>query len=227
MGMQGSDGGFAAFDVDNTSRWLNHAPFADVEASTDPACADLTGRVLEMMGGLGYTAEHPVAQRAIRWLKSNQEADGSWWGRWGVSYIYGTFSALAGLRAIGADLNEGWIRRAVAWLKSVQAADGGWGETCLADRDPALKGKGNTTPSQTAWAVIGLLAGEDGISEHLMRGVAWLLDSQNEAGRWEDLDFTGTGFPNHFYLRYHMYGHYFPLMALGRFRRRIAERALH
>jgi squalene-hopene/tetraprenyl-beta-curcumene cyclase len=227
MGMQSKDGGFAAFDVDNDSHWLNHAPFADVEAATDPTCADLTGRVLEMMAAVGYRADHPVARRAITWLKRDQKADGSWWGRWGVSYIYGTFSALSGLRAIGVDMSEPWIARAAVWLKSVQNADGGWGETCMADSDPSLKGKGASTPSQTAWALIGLTAGEDEISDSALRGVGWLLERQNSDGRWEDNEFTGTGFPNHFYLRYHMYAHYFPLMALGRFRRRMAERASH
>jgi squalene-hopene/tetraprenyl-beta-curcumene cyclase len=222
MGMQSKDGGFAAFDVDNDSEWLNQTPFADLEAATDPTCADLTGRVLEMMGAVGYRADHPVARGAITWLKRNQESDGSWWGRWGVSYIYGTFSALSGLHAIGVDLGEPWIKRAVGWLRSVQNSDGGWGETCLADKDPALKGKGTSTPSQTAWALIGLLAGEGELSENVMHGVAWLEERQNGDGRWEDSEFTGTGFPNHLYLRYHMYAHYFPLMALGRFRKRVA-----
>jgi squalene-hopene/tetraprenyl-beta-curcumene cyclase len=225
IGMQSKDGGFAAFDSDNDSHWINQAPFADVEAATDPTCADLTGRVLEMMAAVGYREDHPVARRAIKWLKRDQKADGSWWGRWGVSYIYGTFSALSGLRAIGVDMSEPWIMRAVAWLKSVQNGDGGWGETCLADKDPALKGEGASTPSQTAWALIGLIAGEDQLGDSAMRGVAWLFEYQNSDGRWEDTEFTGTGFPNHFYLRYHMYAHYFPLMALGRFRRRMAERA--
>jgi len=223
MGMQSQDGGFAAFDVDNDSGWLNQTPFADLEAATDPTCADLTGRVLEMMAAVGYRADHPVARRAITWLKRNQESDGSWWGRWGVSYIYGTFSALSGLRAIGVDADESWIKRAVEWLKSVQHSDGGWGETCLSDKDPALKGKGTSTPSQTAWALIGVLAGEDELSESARRGVAWLEERQNDDGRWEDSEFTGTGFPNHLYLRYQMYAHYFPLMALGRFRQRITR----
>jgi squalene-hopene/tetraprenyl-beta-curcumene cyclase len=222
MGMQSKDGGFAAFDVDNDSEWLNQAPFADLEAATDPTCADLTGRVLEMMGAIGYHADHPVARRAIMWLKRNQESDGSWWGRWGVSYIYGTFSALSGLRAIGVDLGEPWIKRAVGWLRSVQNPDGGWGETCLADKCPTLKGKGASTPSQTAWALIGLLAGDYELSENEVRGVAWLEERQNDAGRWEDSEFTGTGFPKHLYLRYHMYADYFPMMALGRFRKRLA-----
>ena len=174
-----------------------------------------------MMAAVGYSADHLVARRAITWLRRNQESDGSWWGRWGVSYIYGTFSALSGLHAIGVDVGEPWIKRAVGWLRSVQNSDGGWGETCLADKDPALKGRGTSTPSQTAWALIGLLAGEDALSENVMRGVSWLEEQQNEDGRWEDSEFTGTGFPKHLYLRYHMYAHYFPLMALGRFRKRI------
>ena len=225
MGMQSKDGGFAAFDVDNDSEWLNHAPFADVEASTDPTCPDLTGRVLEMMAAVGYRADHPVARRAIAWLKREQDADGAWWGRWGVNYVYGTFSALSGLRAIGADTNEPWIKRAAGWLKSVQNADGGWGESCLSDTDLTYKGRGTSTPSQTAWAIIGLLAGEDELSDSVMRGVTWLAERQRDTGDWDEPEFTGTGFPNHFYLSYHMYAHYFPLMALGRFRRRMAERA--
>jgi squalene-hopene/tetraprenyl-beta-curcumene cyclase len=225
MGMQSKDGGFGAFDADNDSQWLNHVPFADVEASTDPTCADLTGRVLEMMAAVGYTAWHPVARRAITWLRRAQQRDGSWWGRWGVCYLYGTFSALSGLRAIGVGVREPWVRRAVQWLKSVQNPDGGWGETCAADRDPELKGKGTSTASQTAWAVIGLLAGEDELSEAVMRGVEWLLERQNQSGSWDELEFTGTGFPNHFYLRYHMYAHYFPLMALGRLHQRLAAGA--
>ncbi len=225
MGMQSADGGFAAFDADNDSTWLNHLPFADVEAVTDPSCPDLTGRVLEMMGAVGYRAQHPVAQRAIRWLRKAQSPDGAWWGRWGVNYIYGTFSALAGLRAIGVNLSEPWIRRAVQWLKDHQNPDGGWGESPLSDRDPAWRGRGSSTATQTAWALIGLLAGEEEISDSVRRGVDWLLERQNEDGAWDESEFTGTGFPNHFYLRYYLYPHYFPLMALGRFRARLAKAA--
>ena len=223
MGMQSKDGGFAAFDVDNDSHWLNSLPLADVEAVTDPSCADLTGRVLEMMGAVGYQQDHPVATRAIDWLKRNQQPDGSWWGRWGVAYIYGTFSALCGLRAIGYDINQPWIKRAVSWLKSHQNADGVWGESPLADNDRTWSGRGDSSASQTAWALIGLLAGEDGISEQLVRGVRWLADRQNDSGAWDETEFTGTGFPGHFYLRYWLYAHYFPLMALGRFRHRLTE----
>ena len=228
MGMQSKDGGFAAFDVDNKATWFNHATFAaDTEAATDPTCPDLTGRVLEMMAVVGYRADHAVARRAIAWLKREQEDDGSWWGRWGVNYIYGTSTALSGLRAIGVSPREPWIQRSVAWLKSKQNEDGGWGESCLSDKDPAWRGRGTSTPSQTAWAMIGLLAGEDGVSPHLMRGLQWLLERQRETGDWEETEFTGTGFPNHFYLRYHLYAHYFPLMALGRLRKRMTELAAH
>ncbi len=225
MGMQSKDGGFAAFDVDNDSHWLNSIPLADVEAVTDPSCADLTGRVLEMMAAVGYKPDHPVASRAIDWLRRNQQPDGAWWGRWGVAYIYGTFSALSGLRAIGYDMNQPWIKRAVDWLKSRQNSDGGWGESPLADTDPAWRGRGTSSASQTAWAIMGLLAGEDKISEHGVRGVQWLAERQNDGGAWDEIEFTGTGFPGHFYLRYWLYSHYFPLMALGRFRRRLAENA--
>ena len=223
MGMQSKDGGFAAFDVDNDSHWLNSLPLADVEAVTDPSCADLTGRVLEMMAAVGYQPGHPVARRSIEWLRRNQQADGAWWGRWGVAYVYGTSSALSGLRAIGYDMNQPWIQRAVDWLKSKQNPDRGWGESPLADRDPGWRGRGTSTASQTAWAIIGLLAGEDGPSEPLLRGVQWLVERQNENGAWDENEFTGTGFPGHFYLRYWLYSHYFPLMALGRFRARMKE----
>jgi squalene-hopene/tetraprenyl-beta-curcumene cyclase len=223
MGMQSKDGGFAAFDVDNDSHWLNSLPLADVEAVTDPSCADLTGRILEMMAAVGYQQDHPVARRSIEWLRRNQQADGAWWGRWGVAYVYGTFSALSGLHAIGYDMKQPWIQRAVDWLKSKQNPDGGWGESPLADRDPSWRGRGTSTASQTAWGIIGLLAGEDGAGEQVLRGVQWLVERQNENGAWEENEFTGTGFPGHFYLRYWLYSHYFPLMALGRFRARMKE----
>jgi squalene-hopene/tetraprenyl-beta-curcumene cyclase len=223
IGMQSKDGGFAAFDTDTDSKWLNQLPLADVEAITDPSCPDLTGRVLEMLGALHRTEHDPVARRAIRWLQANQAPEGSWWGRWGVNHIYGTFSALLGLRAIGVDLREPWIRRAVDWLKSKQNDDGGWGESCLSDKDPSWRGRGESTASQTGWAIIGILAGEDGLSDEVRRGVRWLLVRQNPAGSWDETAFTGNGFPNHFYMRYHLYPHYFPLLALAEFRARLAQ----
>ncbi len=220
-GMQSKDGGFAAFDTDTDSKWLNQLPLADVEAVTDPSCPDLTGRVLEMLGALRRTKDDQVARRAIQWLQRNQAPEGSWWGRWGVNHIYGTFSALLGLRAIGVDLREPCIRRAVSWMKSKQNQDGGWGESCLSDKDPNWRGRGDSTASQTAWAVIGLLAGEDGLSENVLGGVRWLLERQNPAGSWDETAFTGNGFPNHFYMRYYLYPHYFPLLALSEYKARL------
>ena len=222
-GMQSKDGGFAAFDTDTNHEWLNQLPLADVEAITDPSCPDLTGRVLEMLGALHHTREHPTARRAIEWLQKNQSREGSWWGRWGVNHVYGTFSALLGLRAIGEDLREPWIRRAVSWLKSHQNDDGGWGESCLSDKDPAWRGRGTSTASQTAWGVIGLLAGEDAISENVQRGIQWLVERQNGEGSWDEKEFTGNGFPNHFYMRYYLYPLYFPLLALANFRARVLK----
>ena len=222
-GMQSRDGGFAAFDTDTDSEWLNQLPLADVEAVTDPSCPDLTGRVLEMLGALHYTEEHPVARRAIRLLQRNQSPEGSWWGRWGVNHIYGTFSALLGLRAICVDLREPWVRCAVDWLKSKQNDDGGWGESCLSDKDPSWRGRGASTASQTAWAITGLLAGEDTIGDHVVKGVRWLLERQNAAGSWDEKAFTGNGFPNHFYMRYYLYPHYFPLLALSNFNARLPK----
>ncbi len=164
-----------------------------------------------------------MPEEGLTWLKREQENDGSWWGRWGVNYVYGTFSALMGLRAIGVDLGQDWIKRAVQWLKDKQNADGGWGESCLSDQDLAWHGRGPSTASQTAWGLLGLLAGEDRVSEHATRGARWLLERQTEVGDWEEVASTGTGFPNHFYLRYDLYRRYFPLMALGRLRRCLAQ----
>ena len=222
-GMQSKDGGFAAFDTDTDSKWLNQMPLADVEAVTDPSCPDLTGRVLEMLGALHRTQHDPVARRAIQWLQRNQSPEGSWWGRWGVNHIYGTFSALLGLRAIGIDLREAWVQRAVNWLKSKQNQDGGWGESCLSDKDPSWRGRGESTASQTAWALMGILAGEDELSENVIRGARWLLERQNAGGAWDETAFTGNGFPNHFYMRYYLYPHYFPLLALAEFRARLSR----
>lgn len=219
IGMQSRDGGFSAFDADNDSDWLNSLPYSELGVATDPTCPDLTGRVLEMMAAAGYRADHPVAARAIAWLRRHQSPDGSWWGRWGVNYIYGTFSALCGLRAIGLGPEDPMMGRGAAWLKAKQNPDGGWGESCLSDRDPTWRGKGPSTASQTAWAVMGLLAGDAAPGEALERGVRWLTQRQNAQGGWDEPEFTGTGFPNHFYLRYHMYALYFPLIALGRYRR--------
>jgi squalene-hopene/tetraprenyl-beta-curcumene cyclase len=220
LGMQSRNGGWGAFDTDNLRELFNKIPFADMEAMLDQPTADLTGRHLELMGEYGYDLEMRRAKRALAFIRRTQEPDGSWWGRWGVNYIYGTWSVLSGLRAIGEDLRQPYVRRAVAWLKSRQNDDGGWGETCDSYFDPSLAGRGPSTASQTAWALLGLLAGEDELSPELVRGIDYLTRGQQRDGTWDELHFTGTGFPRHFYLRYYMYRNYFPLMALGLFRAR-------
>ena len=225
LGMQSANGGWGAFDIDNTLDALNRIPFADMEAMIDPPTADVTGRMVEMMGAYHFDANDPRASRAIEFLRRAQEPSGAWWGRWGVNYVYGTWSVLAGLRALGEDLGVEPVRRAVGWLKSVQNDDGGFGEDCLTYEDPSLAGRGKSTASQTAWALLALLAGEDAISPQLERAVEYLLRTQREDGFWWEDEFTGTGFPKHFYLRYWMYRAYFPLMALGQFAERLGGAA--
>ncbi len=224
LGMQSRNGGYGAFDTDNDAAFLNRIPFADQEAMIDPPTEDLTGRLLHLMGTVGYRADFGRARRAVEFLRRTQREDGSWWGRWGVNFIYGTWCALAGLEAIGEDMRAPWVRRAVAWLESRQNADGGWGETVASYDDETLAGRGASTPSQTAWAVLGLLAADGPGNAAAQRGVDWLLGRQTADGTWEEREFTGTGFPRHFYLRYHMYRHYFPLMAIGQWRTREARR---
>jgi squalene-hopene/tetraprenyl-beta-curcumene cyclase len=215
LGMQSQNGGFAAFDADNTKEWLNSIPFADLKALLDPPTEDVTGRVLEMMGAFGFTAEHPTAARALAFVKARQQPDGSWWGRWGVNYIYGTWSVLMGLKAIGEDMQSPAIRRSVAWLRDHQNPDGGWGECCECYFDPNVKGEGCSTASQTAWALMGLMAAGEITSPEVKAGLQYLIKTQKKDGRWEEEHFTGTGFPSHFMIRYHLYRDVFPLMALG------------
>ena len=180
LAMQGSDGGWGAYDKDNNRIVFNYIPFADHHALLDPSTSDLAGRCLEMLAALGYDQTHPAVAPALRFLKREQEADGSWYGRWGVNYIYGTWSVLAGLRAIGVDLSEPYIRRAVAWLESKQNPDGGWGESCLSYGDPAWSGKGDSTPSQTAWAIMGLMSAGMTDAFSVARGIQYLAPSPNE-----------------------------------------------
>ncbi|OGP74855.1 MAG: squalene--hopene cyclase [Deltaproteobacteria bacterium RBG_13_58_19] len=217
LGMQSRNGGFAAFDVDNTKEWLNAIPFGDLKALVDPPTEDVTGRVLEMLGVYGYGMEHPGAQDALAFIKRTQHPDGPWWGRWGVNYIYGTWSVLLGLRAMGEDLKQPYIRRAATWLKAHQNPDGGWGETGDSYKLPELKGQGPSTASQTAWAVMGLMAAGETFSPQVQAGIEYLLNTQNYQGRWDEEHFTGTGFPSHFMIRYHLYRDCFPLMALGQY----------
>jgi squalene-hopene/tetraprenyl-beta-curcumene cyclase len=219
LAMQGSDGGWGAYDKDNNRIVFNYIPFADHHALLDPSTSDLAGRCLEMLGALGYDRTHPAVAPALRFLKREQETDGSWYGRWGVNYIYGTWSVLAGLRAIGEDLSEPYVRRAISWLESKQNPDGGWGESCLSYGDtPAWSGKGDSAPSQTAWAIMGLMSAGMTDAFSVARGVQYLLRHQMKDGSWEEVRHTGTGFPRVFYLRYHWYCRYFPLWALAMYR---------
>jgi squalene-hopene/tetraprenyl-beta-curcumene cyclase len=217
LGMQSSNGGFAAFDMDNTKEWLNAIPFGDLKALVDPPTEDVTGRALDMMGAFGLEPQHPAAQQALKFIKATQHPDGPWWGRWGVNFIYGTWSVLLGLQGLGEDMSQSYIRRAVTWLKSVQNADGGWGEVCESYRQPELKGQGPSTASQTAWAVMSLIAAGEAASPEVKAGVNYLVKTQNREGRWDEPYFTGTGFPSHFMIRYHLYRDCFPLMALGQY----------
>ena len=218
VAMQGSDGGWGSYDKDNNRIVFNHIPFADHRSLLDPSTSDLTGRCLEMLGALGYDNTHPAVAPALAFLRKEQEQDGSWYGRWGVNYIYGTWSVLAGLRAIGEDLSAPYIRQAVSWLESRQNPDGGWGESCLSYGDAAHSGRGESVPSQTAWALMALMAAGVADSLSVARGVQFLLRHQMKDGSWEEVRHTGTGFPRVFYLRYHWYCQYFPLWALAMYR---------
>jgi squalene-hopene/tetraprenyl-beta-curcumene cyclase len=218
LAMQGSDGGWGAYDKDNNHIVFNLIPFADHRALLDPSTSDLAGRCLEMLGTQGYDLSHPAAQRALAFLRREQEQDGSWYGRWGVNYIYGTWSVLAGLRAIGEDMNQPYVRDAVAWLESKQNQDGGWGETCLSYADQGVAGRGESCASQTAWAVMGLLCAGISDSISVVRGINYLIRHQRHDGSWEEVRHTGTGFPRVFYLRYHWYCQYFSLWALAMYR---------
>jgi squalene-hopene/tetraprenyl-beta-curcumene cyclase len=224
LSFQCRDGGWAAFDRDVTQRWLEDVPFADHNAILDPTCSDLTGRVLELLGFIGHPRESREVQRALAFIRSTQDADGSWYGRWGVNYIYGTWQVLRGLRAIGEDMRQPWIVRARDWLESCQNEDGGWGETCASYDDPTLKGRGPSTPSQTAWALMGLIAACDPREpaelhrRTIRRGLDFLLERQSADGSWPEPETTGTGFPRVFYLRYDMYRNNWPLLALATWR---------
>lgn len=214
IGMQGTDGGWAAFDVDNNWSLLNKVPFADHNAMLDPACPDITGRVLEALSRMGLPPYHSTIRRGVEFLVRAQERDGSWYGRWGVNYIYGTFLALRGLAAAKATDAEEAVRRGYEFLCGAQNSDGGWGESCAGYRTNHFAPAGST-PSQTAWALLGLAAAGDRESAFVRRGVKWLLDRQRPDGRWDEDLMTGTGFPNVFYLTYHLYRDYFPLLALA------------
>jgi squalene-hopene/tetraprenyl-beta-curcumene cyclase len=215
LGMQCGDGGWAAFDADNTRRLCNELPFCDFGEVIDPPSADVTAHVIEMLALEGRAGDARV-RRGVDWLLARQEADGSWFGRWGANHLYGTGAAVPALVAAGLEGSHPALRRAVAWLEQVQNRDGGWGEDMRSYADPAWRGRGESTPSQTAWALLALLAAGDA-PEATERGVRWLVESQRADGGWDEEPFTGTGFPNDFHIKYHLYALHFPVMALGRY----------
>ncbi len=231
--MQCRNGGWGSFDKDNTKMIFQYIPFADHNAMLDPPTVDITGRILEMLASYGYTREDRRVQKAIRFILSEQEPDGSWFGRWGVNYLYGTFLVLRGLEAVGFDQLEPQVQQAAEWIRMVQNPDGGWGETCGSYDDPNTRGVGPSTPSQTAWALLGLLAAGDDRSDSIAKGIRWLLVQQLKDGSWDESVgsgvtrqalYTGTGFPRVFYLAYDGYRNYFPLLALTGYKRAM-ERA--
>ena len=244
LAMQSSNGGWAAFDRDNDKGLLTRIPFCDFGEALDPPSADVTAHVLEAMGLLGFDRRHTAVNRGYRFLRKEQETDGSWFGRWGVNHIYGTAAVLPALQAIGVDMSESFVRNAADWVLAHQNSDGGWGESCASYMDPAFRGRGVSTASQTAWALMALLATHDPRYEAgITRGLGYLLEQQQD-GTWQELEYTGTGFPGYgfgarldlkdeetmqaivqgtelqrgFMINYNLYRHYFPLMAMGRAR---------
>jgi squalene-hopene/tetraprenyl-beta-curcumene cyclase len=216
-GMQCKDGGWGAFDADNTRELINKLPFCDFGAVIDPPTADVTAHIVEAFAAEGLAAE-TACRRGVTWLLKNQEPDGSWFGRWGANYLYGTGAVVPALIAAGVKPGRPQIRKAVAWLESVQNDDGGWGEDLRSYDDPGgWSGKGASTASQTAWALLALLAAGERDSKATERGLRWLARTQREDGTWDEPYFTGTGFPGDFYLNYHLYRLAFPVSALGRY----------
>jgi squalene-hopene/tetraprenyl-beta-curcumene cyclase len=216
LAMQNEDGGWAAFDRTINRPILESIPFADHNAIQDPSCPDITGRTLECLGHFGMRSNNPAVQKALHFLEFEQEPDGSWFGRWGVNYIYGTWQVACGLKTVGADMNQPWIQKAGSWLRSIQKADGSFGESPDTYEDPSIRGTGPSTPSQTAWGVMALMAIYGPSDPGVLKGIRHLIDTQLTSGSWEEPWFTGTGFPRVFYLRYHLYRLYFPIMCLGR-----------
>jgi len=249
LAMQSSNGGWAAFDKDNDHLIITKIPFCDFGEALDPPSADVTAHVLEALGLLGFDRHHPAVARGYQFLRKEQEADGSWFGRWGVNHIYGTAAVLPALAAIGEDMSQPYIRAAAEWLIAHQNADGGWGETCASYMDDSLRGKGPSTASQTGWALLALVATNDKEYERtIRRGIGFLIDTQRDDGTWDEPYYTGTGFPGYgfgarmdfrdqktrqriaqgnelqrgFMINYNLYRHYFPLMAMGRARKFLA-----
>jgi squalene-hopene/tetraprenyl-beta-curcumene cyclase len=216
-GMQSSGGGWGAFDAENTRTMVRELPFLDFGEVIDEPSADVSAHALEMLAELGLL-DTPAAQRGMRWLIEQQEADGSWFGRWGVNHVYGTGAAVPALIAAGMDRNDACIQRAVRWLLDHQNDDGGWGEDPRSYDEDEWIGRGPSTASQTAWALLALHAAQSS-AEAVERGVSWLVATQRADGGWDEPQYTGTGFPSDYYINYHLYRLVFPIMALGRCRR--------
>jgi squalene-hopene/tetraprenyl-beta-curcumene cyclase len=227
IGMQSSNGGFASFDVDNTDYYLNEIPFADHGALLDPPTSDVTARVVTVLALVQRAQDAGALARALDYLRREQEADGSWFGRWGTNYVYGTWAVLTALAQAGVSCGDEAVRRAVAWLQSRQNADGGWGESNASYSPECHVERATSTPHQSAWAVLGLIAAGDAASEAARRGIDYLLRTQQADGLWSDPSFTAPGFPRVFYLRYHGYCAYFPFWALAAYRRRTRLGSLH
>jgi len=248
LGMQSRNGGWASFDKDNTKLFIARIPFADFGETVDPPSVDVTVHVLEMLGQLGFKPNHPAIVKALKYTLSEQEADGPWFGRWGVNYIYGTGAVLPAFKALNLDMDADEVRLAIKWLLDRQNPDGGWGESCASYVDPNYRGRGPTTPSQTAWALLSLVAAGQAETEAAARGVEHLISTQKPDGSWDELHYTGTGFPGYgvgqrldryltpkdpgyqgvempagFMINYTMYRNYWPLMALGRYRKAIGR----
>ncbi|MBC8357051.1 MAG: squalene--hopene cyclase [Planctomycetes bacterium] len=219
LALQNNDGGWGAFDKNNDLEFLCHVPFADHNAMIDPSTPDITARVLEALAQYEISVGHPSVDRAVSYLRKTQEADGSWFGRWGVNYIYGTWQVVSGLARIGVPSKDRALQCGVKWLLEHQQPSGGWGESARSYEDVSLKGSGPVTASQTAWALLGLI--DAGYADHtaVLRGIQFLVEQQQADGSWHETEFTGTGFPRVFYLRYHMYSMYFPLLAIARWKK--------
>jgi squalene-hopene/tetraprenyl-beta-curcumene cyclase len=216
MDMQSKDGGWAAFDRDNNKMILAQVPYVDFMSPLDPTCPDVTAHVVELLGEL--ETQQTCLQRALDYLTRTQESDGAWYGRWGVNYLYGTSLVLTGLISAGVSPEKTFIQRAVDWLVGCQNSDGGWGETCRSYAEPDKRGRGLSTASQTAWALTGLMAAGGVSSQAVREGIQYLVRTQSVDGTWREEDYSGTGFPRLFYLRYEYYSLYFPLIALARYK---------
>jgi len=221
LGMQSKNGGWGAFDRNNTRALLREIPFADFGEMIDPPSVDVTAHIVEFLGKMGYRSGFKPLDRALSYLFREQEPDGPWYGRWGVNYIYGTGYVLPALEAVGFPMDDPRVRKAVDWLLARQNEDGGWGEDVMSYHKRELRGRGPSTASQTAWALLALIAAGEARSEAVKRGIEYLIRTQNDEGTWNEPYFTGTGFPTDFLIRYHLYRHHFPLMALGRYRKAV------